>query len=158
MIDDYTRLTEGQSCPVTSIKTISGERIDLAGLTSEKPILITFFIASCPHCMKAMKFLEGHIAESARDRMTLIAIGRNHSKDEVIDLQRNKGWSLPLAADPDKAIYNLFAEKKVPRTYLFNTAGELVHQVRGFNEEQYSVLKEIVQDLLAPSSSAKPIN
>ena len=105
--------------------------------------------------MKAMKFLEGHIAEPARDRVIIIAIGRNHSKDEIIDIQRNKGWSLPLAADPDRAIYNLFAEKKVPRTYLFNTTGKLVYQVRGFNREEYSVLMEILMDLLAPLSSSK---
>jgi hypothetical protein len=37
MFDDYTRLTEGQKCPVTEIKTISGEEIRFADTESLDP-------------------------------------------------------------------------------------------------------------------------
>ena len=159
MFDDYTRLTEGQKCPVTSIKTISGEEIRLVDAEDTLPFLINFFIAQCQHCSKAMQFIENNICKAVENRMKIISIGRNHTVDEVTELKKEKGWSCQLAADPDRAIYDFFAEKKIPRTYLFSTGGELIHQVRGYNEEEYMVLKEHIGELLAdsdPPGRARP--
>jgi len=154
MFDDYTRLTEGQPCPVTTIGTVKGEQISLPDATTAKPFMINFFIAKCRHCSKALHFVEDHIWKTLGNRIEIISICRSHTQDEVEELQRDKGWNFTLAADPDRTIYDLFAEKKVPRTYLFNGKGELVHQVRGYNEEEYFDLKEIILGLIGDSGSS----
>jgi len=153
MFDDYTRLTEGQSCPVTIIETVKGEQISLQDATNAKPFIINFFIGQCPHCSKTIQFIEDHIWKILESRIKIISICRNHTQDEVAELQRDKGWNITLAADPDRSIYDLFAEKKVPRTYLFNAEGELVYQVRGYNEEEYLELMGIILELLGDSGS-----
>jgi len=153
MFDDYTRLTEGQSCPVTIIETVKGEQISLPDAITAKPFMISFYIGQCHHCGKAMQFVEDHIWKSLRDQIKIIFICRSHTQDEVEDLQREKGWTFTCAADPDRSIYDLFAEKKVPRTYLFNAEGELVYQVRGYNEEEYLELMGIILELLGDSGS-----
>jgi hypothetical protein len=94
-----------------------------------------------------MEYIEKKILKTAGEKMQIIGVGRDHSAEELIELQRDKGWSLCLAADPDRTIYDLFAEKKVPRTYLFNADGKLVRQVRGYNEEEYGVLHEMIGGL-----------
>ena len=152
MFDDYTRLTEGQKCPVTVIKTISGEEIRFAD--SASPVLINFYIAQCQHCSKAMHFIESNIWKEVENRMKIISIGRNHTVDEVTELKMEKGWSYPLVADPDRTIYDLFAEKKIPRSYLFSAGGDLIHQVRGYNVEEYLELKQIILELVGDSETS----
>ena len=152
MFDDYTRLTEGQNCPVSEITTISGEEIRLAD--TESPVLINFFIIQCQHCSKAMHFIENHIIKVVGNRMKIISIGRNHTVDEVTELKMEKGWTYPLAADPDRTIYDLFAEKKIPRSYLFSAGGDLIHQVRGYNVEEYLELKQIILELVGDSETS----
>jgi len=65
MFDDYTRLTEGQTCPVSFIESIEGEQISLSTTDTPQPFLISFFIEQCQHCRKAMQFIGSQIRPAA---------------------------------------------------------------------------------------------
>ena len=76
-----------------------------------------------------------------------VTIGREHTKREVKKFRDQGNYLLPFAADPDRSIYNQFAQKKVPRNYLFDQ-GKLVYQTRGFDLDQLSTLGAILADIL----------
>jgi hypothetical protein len=75
------------------------------------------------------------------------SIGREHSIKEVMEFRDQGNYLVPFAADPDRSIYNQFAQKKVPRNYLFDRDGQLVYQTRGFDLDQLSTLGKILKDL-----------
>jgi hypothetical protein len=76
-----------------------------------------------------------------------VSIGREHSIKEVMEFRDQGNYLVPFAADPDRSIYNQFAQKKVPRNYLFDNDGQLVYQTRGFDLDQLSTLGKILKDL-----------
>ena len=65
------------------------------------------------------------------------------------EVRHEGNYLVPFAADPDRSIYSQFAQKKVPRNYLFNKEGQLVYQTRGFDLDQLSTLGKILKDLYA---------
>jgi len=77
----------------------------------------------------------------------LVSVGREHNKQEIREFRDQGNYLLPFAADPDRSIYSQFAQKKVPRNYLFDKSGELVYQTRGFDLDQLSTLGKILRDL-----------
>jgi hypothetical protein len=76
-----------------------------------------------------------------------VSVGREHSKNEVKEFRDKGNYLVPFAADPDRSIYSQFAQKKVPRNYLFDKNGQLVYQTRGFDLDQLSTLGKILRDL-----------
>ena len=143
MFDDYTRLDTGDLIPVIKIRTTDDEEIDI-GPGTGNIILVHFFILDCPHCRRSLDYL-GLMMDTIKSRpgFMVISAGRGHTREEIIeDLGRDS--PIIMVPDPDRKIYSLFAEKKVPRFYLFDKDGKLVQQVRGYDDtEIQGVFKNI---------------
>ena len=77
----------------------------------------------------------------------LLIVGRGHTPEEISDFRNSGNYILPFAADPERLNYDKFAEKKVPRNYLFDSQERLVYQTRGFDLDQMSTLRMVMQDL-----------
>jgi hypothetical protein len=50
--------------------------------------------------------------------------------------------------DPDRNIYALFAEKYIPRNIVLNRKGEIIYESTGFSEEEFSILKQVIEQEL----------
>ena len=79
----------------------------------------------------------------------LLIIGRGHTPEELQEFRNQGNYILPFMADPDRKNYAKFAEKKVPRNYLFDSYGKLIYQTRGFDLDQLSTMRVVLQDLAA---------
>ena len=147
LLDDYTYLLPGDKAPDLHIQTLEQGLIKTreAGI-----LLVNLFIIPCLHCKRMFEFMEENIWPDLPDKkFSWLAIGRDHTIEEVKTFREEGNYSLPFAADPDGSIYSHFAEKKVPRNYLFDASGELVYHTRGYNLDQMATLKSILLDLLA---------
>jgi len=82
------------------------------------------------------------------DDFCLLVIARQEGWDKIEEFKKSKGWDLPYYPDPKRDIYKLFAEKYIPRNYLFDKQGKLVLHSKGFKQDEFDELKEEIKGLL----------
>ena len=147
IFDEYSYLSPGDPFPGVEIEPIESDEIVTWG--SGRIVLVNFFIVPCKHCKKMLEYIQEHIWPGFQNGGGLfISIGREHNKREVMEFRNQGNYSVPFAADPDRSIYGQFAQKKVPRNYLFDKEGQLIYQTRGFDLDQLSTLGVFLADLL----------
>lgn len=146
IFDDYSYLVAGDILPKVRFSPAEGGQAE--GLKKGHIILLNFFIIPCKHCKHMLEYLQKEIwPEFRNNNNLLLAIGREHTSTELREFRDKGNYILPFAADPDRKIYNQFAEKKVPRNYLFDSLGRLVYQTRGFDLEQMATMRSILQEM-----------
>ncbi|MFC2116851.1 redoxin domain-containing protein [Bacteroidota bacterium] len=146
IFDDYSYLVAGDALPDIRITPI--ENSQLPELKKGHIVLLNFFIIPCKHCKHMLEYLQEEIWPGFQDsRRILLAIGRGHSPEELQEFRDGGNYIIPIAADPDRKIYEQFAEKKVPRNYLFDSFGRLIYQTRGFDLDQMSTLRTLLLDM-----------
>lgn len=143
---DATFLTRpGDPLPAFSLQSSDGQTIRSADLLG-KVVLINFFATWCPPCNKELPHLEKEIWAKYRDnpRFALLSIGREHKVEEVKKFKQDKNLTLPMGADPDRAIYKQFATETIPRNYLIGKDGKILYQSKGFDEKELARLLELI--------------
>jgi len=146
IFDDYSYLVAGDAMPdlsLTSIENGQAHRVKKGHI-----ILLNFFIIPCKHCKHMLEYLQEEFwPEFQENARILLAVGRGHTPEELRMFRDEGNYIIPFAADPERSNYDKFAEKKVPRNYLFDSYGHLVYQTRGFDLDQMSTLRYVMQDL-----------
>jgi peroxiredoxin len=80
-----------------------------------------------------------------------IVIGREHTDQELTTYNEKKGFTFPLYPDPERKAYAQFAEKTIPRAYIFGKDGKLIHASTGYKPGDVEKLIKIIDEALAPS-------
>ncbi len=146
IFDDFSYLVHGDMMPDVEFTNIEDGQVH--HIKKGHILLLNFFIIPCKHCKHMLEYIQEEIWPEFQDnRRLLLAVGRGHTPEEVRDFRNRGNYILPFAADPDRKNYDKFAEKKVPRNYLFDSYGRLVYQTRGFDLDQMSTMRIVLRDL-----------
>lgn len=118
---DGSRVRTGDPAPEFTVGDFSSPE-DFTGRKS----LLVFFIKGCPDCGRELPFVE--YAYQQLSDLQVIAIGRGETEESIERYWSEMGLDtgIPRYPDTSKAIYNLFAEYKVPRIYLIDETGTIV--------------------------------
>ena len=148
-MDPFLRTSSGDPVPGFRIENLEGgffaSRDDL-----KKVKLITFFIIKCPHCRDSLNFIGQEVWNRFdTGSFEMICIGRDHSVDDLRAFRKARDYRFPMAADPLRQVYDMFATQKVPRTFLVDRTGIIVHHTRGYNEEEYRGTIRMITDLIS---------
>lgn len=136
-LDADSATKEGDRAPAFRIGTDEGLEFALDDKRG-KVVLLNFFATWCVPCMHELPHLEGLWNEhKGRDDFSLLVIGREETDDTVKAFKKNKGFSFPMAADPERAVYSLFAKESIPRTYIISREGRVVLSETGFGGEEH---------------------
>ena len=144
--DSASLVRSGDSAPNFRVKTMSGSDFDLEGARG-KVILLNFFPCrqELPHIQKIWEDYK------ARPGFVLLVVGREETDDSLKAFMAKNNYSFPVAADPKRASYALYAEKLIPRTYLIGPDGKILMAHTGFSKEGVEELKaELDRQLAGP--------
>lgn len=107
---------------------------------------VVLFSPGCWQCREALPTIEAVWNELIRDNQEeycLVNISRQMSAESA-ELWGKEGFDMPYYLDPDRSVFELFANSTVPRIYLIGTGGT----VQYMTVEEYEFTAEWLKDKL----------
>jgi len=135
-----------ESIPALSLTTLDGKEIEV-GHGGSRPAVIIFFTTWCPVCERALPQIDLALDKELRRKVSVIAVGREHTEAELHVWRKMTGNTLDVVADPTKDIYLQFADKIIPRIYLIDGNGNVIYQDVGWNERIQGLLFQAIESL-----------
>ncbi|MDE6810819.1 MAG: TlpA family protein disulfide reductase [Muribaculaceae bacterium] len=117
--------------PDFSVTTLDGEVVTTSSFEG-KTGYIVFFSTECGDCRRALPRLEEIYQRLKRsdpegNESEFICISRAEGIETVRDYWRDNGLTMPVAAEKDRRVYDLFATEGIPRLYV--TKGKIITEV-----------------------------
>jgi len=119
-------------------KIEGGGRLELASLRG-KPLVLIFFLYTCPHCHHALEFLKAELAklpEASRPKLIGISVGG--TADAVQETLKSDGLDFfPVLVDNDFAMRTAYGVVAgVPDIFVIDAQGAVVTRVQGWRDDR----------------------
>jgi len=121
------------------------ETVDVHGndITSDmlrgKPVVVAIWTTWCKPCKDEMPRIEEEIWRKHRDELAVVAIAGDEDAGKVSQFNKEAGYTFTLVPDPGRRVTALFdADGPIPRTYVVDSAGLIVHQSVGYSEAGFA--------------------
>ncbi|MBR3589827.1 MAG: TlpA family protein disulfide reductase [Alistipes sp.] len=122
--EESSKVYEGDMAPKFSTTLLDGSRVSLDDYRGA-PLLLIMFDCGCPDCKNLLDDLHSAISEGEKVPQ-ILAIGRDSDSALIEQYRADNGYTIPMAPDPDRAVYGLYASTYVPRAYLLDDSGRIV--------------------------------
>ncbi|MBS2016283.1 MAG: TlpA family protein disulfide reductase [Deltaproteobacteria bacterium] len=125
--------------PDLSIQTINGKgSVSLASLQG-KIAIIDFWATWCGPCKKSFPALE-ELAKKHSDRVVIVGISCDDSKDGVLDWARAQGATFPIGWDDGHQIAKRWKVEKMPTTYVLDGTGTVRFVHDGYHDDEADLI------------------
>lgn len=126
--DPYARVHEGDPLPDFEVVMSDGTTLRTADLEG-KVVWMCLWASWCPSCRKEFKWLakdEAFAELLAREDFVFLPIAREENSATVGAWFRKMGYSYISGIDPERKVYELFAEQEIPRNIIIGRDGVIV--------------------------------
>ena len=115
-----------------------------------KVVLVSLFATWCGPCQKELAEVQSTLWPKYKDNKNfkMLVIGREHTDEDLKKYNERKKFTFPLYPDPKREVFSLFAEKSIPRAYLFDKNGKLIYASVGYTAEEFQKLMETIEKAL----------
>ncbi len=142
--EETSIIAVGDSAPDFTTTLINGSDITLSELRGQV-VLLVFFSHTCPDCKALFNDMSAAKSDFEESKVRVLAISRGGEENEIREYISSNNYWFDTAVDSTKEIYNMYATMYVPRTYLINSEGTVIHTTI-----EYS--KSHITDILAAAN------
>ncbi len=144
-VDPTTLVQVGAKLPAFTVQTMDGRTIDSAALRG-KVVLINFWATWCPPCRKEMPFLQKDVFEAFQGKdFVMVAISRGETEAKVREFLAAHRYTFPMALDPGKRVFNLFATQNIPRNFVVDKEGIVRSATSGYEEHEFRAMVALIR-------------
>ncbi len=143
-------LNLGDVMPTFTVNdTLSSASLELM---KDRLTLVVFFASWCPGCQAELPYIQHvYTKYQGSNQIDILPIAREQTLEDVQSLWTEGSYTMPIYPDPKREIYAKFADKTIPRTYLFTPTGVLLFKSVGFSPEEMENLLELLnQNIVMP--------
>lgn len=142
-------LNQGDAMPDFKIESSVNGKVNAADLKG-KVVLVSLFATWCGPCQKELAEVEKVLWPKYKNNkdFVLLVIGREHSDEDLKKYNERKKFTFPLYPDPKREVYSLFADKTIPRAFLFGKDSKLIYSSVGYTAEEFQKLMETIEKAL----------
>ena len=90
------------------------------------PALIVFFNTGCPDCQRELPIVQQLYLQMSNNEVQVVCISRAQTETEVAAYWFENQFTMPFSAQPDRRVYELFAQTRIPRLYAVNAEGIII--------------------------------
>ncbi len=133
----------GRTVPEFSVVDLDGRQHSPSKLRG-KVFVITFWATWCGPCVTELPRIESELWQGHHGDIPVLAIARGEDEQTIRKFNASAHLTFPLIADPGKRIYSLFASELIPRTYVVDRSGRVVHQSAGYSPATFAATLQAV--------------
>lgn len=123
--EQTTLASTGQEAPDFTVEMLDGSRLTLSNLRGGV-VLLTFWSPECSMCRAEMAVVQTKVIDRLEDEdFTYLPVSRGLSRETVERFCEDNGYTFPVGLDPDRSIYELYATRYVPRSFLIDRDGTI---------------------------------
>ena len=142
-------LKQGDAMPGFELNSSVYGKVNSADLKG-KVVLISLFATWCGPCQLELAEVQKTLWPKYKDNkdFKMLVIGREHTDEQLTKYNERKKFTFPLYPDPKREVFSKFAEKSIPRAYLFGKDGKLIYSSIGYTEEEFQHLLKAIENAL----------
>lgn len=150
LYEEASHLKIGDEVPNFAATTIDDEEFAFEDYKG-KVVLVNLFATWCGPCKAEMPMLQKKVHEANADNedFKLIGFSREEGNDQVKPFAKKLGLKFALAGDPERKVYDVFAEGYIPRLYLIGKDGIIKYAAVGADEADVPALLKAIETALA---------
>jgi len=139
----------GDTAPGFELVTLDGEIFNLEAQRG-KVVLVNFFATWCPPCREELPYLEKEVWQRFNpEKFSLIVVGREEDDAVIGPFVEKHSYLLPFAGDPDKAAYDHYASRFIPRNFVIGPDGVVLFESQGFEREEFDEMIVVIEEAIA---------
>jgi peroxiredoxin len=148
--DPATHTKVGEQMPAFIVSDADGNPFALADQRG-KVVVVNFWATWCGPCKFEIPRLEKEVWQKYKDnpRFTMIAVAREQTAADIVPFRKAQGFTFPIASDPKRATYKLFADSGIPRTYVVDASGKILFQSVGYCPDAFTKASRMIDKALA---------
>ena len=146
--EQTTLVKIGDRAPDFSTQLYPTGSITLSALQGNV-VLLTFWDPTCPACRDEMAVAKQRIIDNFEgQKFHYLPIARGQDYNSIKDFFLSNGYSFTAGIDPKREIYNLYATKYVPRSFIIDQQGFIRHIFVEYELNELSDITSAIEQML----------
>lgn len=146
--ESTTLVKAGDAAPDFTVTMFDGSSLSLRELRG-KVVLLNFWATWCPPCREELTHVQQQIIDRfVGKEFVFLPVSRGEEREAVAAFREKTGYTFPMALDPDRAVFDLYASNYIPRNFVIDRKGKVVLATVGYDEKEFGELIRTIEKTL----------